>query len=51
MIRYYTAIVIFCVIALFVNGILVFENDVIDNYPDYIKEVKVRVPHEWHEAV
>ncbi len=30
MIRYYTAIVIFCVIALFVNGILVYENDVID---------------------
>ena len=27
-----------------------WENAVIDNYPDYIKEVKVRVPHEWHEA-
>ena len=28
-----------------------WENEVVDNYPDYIKEVKVRVPHEWHEAV
>ena len=28
-----------------------WENEVVDNYPDYIKEVKVRVPHEWHKAV
>ena len=26
-----------------------WENDVLDNYPDEIKEIKVRVPHEWHE--
>lgn len=27
-----------------------YEKEVIDNYPDSIKEVEVRVPHEWHEA-
>lgn len=26
-----------------------YEKDVVDNYPDYIKEIKVRVPYEWHE--
>lgn len=25
-----------------------WEKEVFDNYPDYIKEVDVRVPHEWH---
>lgn len=25
-----------------------WEKEVVDNYPDYIKEVRVRVPHEWH---
>lgn len=28
-----------------------YEKEVIDNYPDSIKEFEVRVPHEWHEAV
>lgn len=35
MIRYYTAIIIFCVIVLLVNSILVFENDVIDKNIKY----------------
>lgn len=25
-----------------------WEKEIVDNYPDYIKEVEVRVPHEWH---
>lgn len=25
-----------------------YEKEIIDNYPDYVKEVEVRVPHEWH---
>lgn len=27
-----------------------YEKEAMDNYPSYIKEIEVRVPHEWHEA-
>lgn len=26
-----------------------YEKDVDDNYPDYIQEIEVSEPHEWHE--